>query len=836
MSNGVNDDDSSYDEDYNFESNTELRRFPIHACCEEGGDQRLRSLIFVSRDTSSASSDDNLGGDGTLILRGKSSCVNSDSGDSDGDQDSISSRSSYSSSSVSSATSSTKKVGGDVSEDDDEDDEEEAKREHASAAAAAMGHHHSLTPTARPASSLTPSISTPESDSLKKKVDDSGTRQKFDNADDGNQETNVENELTNKNISEDESVLKKTCSQAKKASLVKYSIDGKLDAVTESKTEEADTGNEMSKIKVDLSLKYPQQVTPDLSSKVDVKEPTQQQTEKKLKQEAASNGKASKGAKLGDTTSSHIDDVSMVTENILSKITGSFSSCTSEKAVVSNGEFAEESSNNKCLISQTEKFIDNKKENGDRKNYVAISVIKSKASEVSVRQSVTQNGTPHAGGEINGEQPLESDRNISKKNSTSTEDYAEKKRLKRERKSNKERHRKHSKIKSKRNAIDKNKSSRPSKKPKFYSRYDLDERDDDENTPLHVAIHAQQLECVKLLLAAGANVQKKSDGSGPVHLAISLGAVSAHASFTYECLEVLVTSGEVDLGVRDDSLHTPLYLCCMYNLPQCAHLILTDSNGLQTLNARSDRSGGRALHACAKFDVTHKIKNMSQMLYHNMHHSRRNTHLHQPQHNGPKSGYAGPTNGAASQIPTGESAITRLLINTTGIEIDAIDSHNRTPLHIACSRGNWNIARLFIQAGANPMAIDNRGRSPYTLALKRGMVVPGDLIVHINPLRQGGNSRDMMIDPDSVTLILCHELCSLHRSCPPIVRGSSTLSEPPPENVRRLHVLINKNDGIFHSNEFASCSWEIEARRAAMADVLRVHEYSYVEKLSLMCS
>ena len=93
-----------------------------------------------------------------------------------------------------------------------------------------------------------------------------------------------------------------------------------------------------------------------------------------------------------------------------------------------------------------------------------------------------------------------------------------------------------------------------------------------------------------------------------------------------------------------------------------------------------------------------------------------------------------------------------------------------------------------------------------------------------------------MIDLDSVTLIMCHELCSLHRSCPPIVRGSSTLSEPPPENVRRLHVLINKNDGIFHSNKFASCSWNIEARQATKVDVLQVHEYSYVEKLSLMCS
>jgi ankyrin repeat protein len=45
----------------------------------------------------------------------------------------------------------------------------------------------------------------------------------------------------------------------------------------------------------------------------------------------------------------------------------------------------------------------------------------------------------------------------------------------------------------------------------------LNERDDDENTALHVAIHARKLEHVKVLLEAGASCRLKCDGSWPIH-------------------------------------------------------------------------------------------------------------------------------------------------------------------------------------------------------------------------------------------------------------------------------------------------------------------------------
>jgi len=59
----------------------------------------------------------------------------------------------------------------------------------------------------------------------------------------------------------------------------------------------------------------------------------------------------------------------------------------------------------------------------------------------------------------------------------------------------------------------------------------------------------------------------------------------------------------------------------------------------------------------------------------------------------------------------------------------------------------------------------------------------------------------------------------LHRTCPPMIRDGS---DPPPENVRRLHVLVDQHEGILRGGEFANCSWKDEARRAAIGDVLKV--------------
>ena len=167
--------------------------------------------------------------------------------------------------------------------------------------------------------------------------------------------------------------------------------------------------------------------------------------------------------------------------------------------------------------------------------------------------------------------------------------------------------------------------------------------------------------------------------------------------------------------------------------------------------------------------------------------------------------------------------VTKILLDTPDVEVDATNSVGQSPLHIACSRGNWPIVRLLIEAGANANLADRRGFTPGQLAHRRGMPIPNDLQEVLGGPPSSGiiaPPRDLIVDPDGRTMLLTHELCGLHHTCGPIRRDPH--NEPPPENVRRLHVLTDNETGILRSGEFKKCTWENQTRRAAMVDVLKV--------------
>jgi acetoin utilization deacetylase AcuC-like enzyme/ankyrin repeat protein len=371
----------------------------------------------------------------------------------------------------------------------------------------------------------------------------------------------------------------------------------------------------------------------------------------------------------------------------------------------------------------------------------------------------------------------------------------------------------------------------------------LNERDEDENTPIHVAIHCQKLDHVKLLCKAGASLHKKSDGSPPLHVAISMGAVPQHKEFAYECVRVL-HKYDADLAAKDDALHTPLSLACMYNLPEIVSFILSTDAGLATVNARADRTQGRALHMAAKFDAG--INGVNRVAATTVGHVRV-AHVHHPDgsvvnamHRIP--GFPGKQADRSNAVSStteasSQETVTELLVKAADIEIDAQNSVGQTSLHVACGKGNWNVVRILLDNGASPAIADRRGFTPGQLAHKRGMPIPNDLLKTLGGPPSSGiipPPRDLIVDPDNNTLLITHELCLLHRTCPPIRRGAN--DEPPPENVRRLHVLVDKETGILRSGEFGRCKWENEGRRAALVDVLKCHEYSYVETISQMCS
>ena len=332
-----------------------------------------------------------------------------------------------------------------------------------------------------------------------------------------------------------------------------------------------------------------------------------------------------------------------------------------------------------------------------------------------------------------------------------------------------------------------------------------------------------------------------------MHTAISMGAIPHHADFARDCVALLVSHG-ADLTLKDESLHTPLYLASMMNLPRVVSFILSDSEGMSTLNYRADRFGGRPLHAAAKFDLQSSPNNARRAntlsgVAAPHHHHPDGTVSHSVRHvpgmaaaaGEAQKGLPAPEHAPAARSP---DAVTELLLSQTGIEVDGVNTLGHTALHVACSRGNWPVARLLLKSNASTTIVDKRGFTPGNLAYKRGLPIPNDLVEELGDRPSGlsvlAPPRDLIVDPDNNTYVISHELCLLHRSCPPIRRDGAM--DPPPENVRRLHVLVNDTDGILRSGEFSKVCWQGEARRAAISDVLKCHEYEYVEKISRMCS
>jgi ankyrin repeat protein len=84
-----------------------------------------------------------------------------------------------------------------------------------------------------------------------------------------------------------------------------------------------------------------------------------------------------------------------------------------------------------------------------------------------------------------------------------------------------------------------------------------------------------------------------------------------------------------------------------------------------------------------------------------------------------------------------------------------------------------------------------------------------------------------------VTGIVSDQACLNHHTCPP---SEATSASAPPENIHRLEVLIDKQDGVLRSSSIRDkLSFVEESREASIADILRVHEWPYLRKVQVKC-
>ena len=140
-----------------------------------------------------------------------------------------------------------------------------------------------------------------------------------------------------------------------------------------------------------------------------------------------------------------------------------------------------------------------------------------------------------------------------------------------------------------------------------------------------------------------------------------------------------------------------------------------------------------------------------------------------------------------------------------------------TPLHLAATHGAKRLYSALQAAGADIHHKCPTGRTAE------------DLLSLHSPTCSDGFPGILP------TAIITHPKCLEHHTCPPALLQSSP-SSAPPENVRRLAVLLDERLGVLRCRTLSSkLLWNMDPPSAVMADILAVHEWSYVRRIQHLC-
>jgi ankyrin repeat protein len=136
---------------------------------------------------------------------------------------------------------------------------------------------------------------------------------------------------------------------------------------------------------------------------------------------------------------------------------------------------------------------------------------------------------------------------------------------------------------------------------KILKKENLEGKDAEGNTVLHIAAQYNYSDCVDHFLKQGADKEARNNlGMTPLHVAINYGS--------YRCASFLLSNGS-DKNARDDAGNTPLHFAANDCIRvSCLNLLLRCLNK-DEINAQNN-SGNTALHIAAKNGDTQYVEKL----------------------------------------------------------------------------------------------------------------------------------------------------------------------------------------------------------------------------------
>ena len=297
--------------------------------------------------------------------------------------------------------------------------------------------------------------------------------------------------------------------------------------------------------------------------------------------------------------------------------------------------------------------------------------------------------------------------------------------------------------------------------------------------------------------------KRNSSKYAPIHTAIF--------ARNTEALKILVEHG-ADINIKCHGTPCIHLILASAILPdshdkmmQCFEYLL--SNDTLDILARDDQNA-TILHLAAEYNLTKAIKDI-------LGHSLGKEALEAKDRAGFRAIHRAAAKNSADAI--------KILISHRASQSPQT-SYGLTPLHLAASCGSEDAWNVLAQTRELLDIKDKWNRSPKDIAIAHGW----------SPDKKLGWHKLVGVDSTTAaTAIVTHPICRKHYTCPP---SQTETSNAPPENMKRLHVIIDENDGALRASDIADhVDWFEDPPAATMSDVLRVHEWSYVRHLQHKC-
>ncbi|KAE9329314.1 hypothetical protein PF008_g15969 [Phytophthora fragariae] len=370
----------------------------------------------------------------------------------------------------------------------------------------------------------------------------------------------------------------------------------------------------------------------------------------------------------------------------------------------------------------------------------------------------------------------------------------------------------------------------PSRLRVMSSESSLLDKDDMGFLPLHVAAIHQQTGCALHLLRyspalTSAMLRLKGGDLGTpfLHLLLRVGALNAAFSETLVD-ELFAERTSCDfygddvrallfekVAARDEEGNTVFHLCARYDLVKCLDVLAAfyrrqlaaqetsdaaDEGqqkkplALETLLEKGNKVGFRPLHEAVKYRAA----------------------------------------GAA-----------RRLVSEYRVDVNPVTPLHQTPAHVAALAGFDEGVEILRKSprdeAANFSLKDSHGCTAAQVAHRCGFAALETRLLAAEEGRAEAEPADHQVEvaQKDQTRFFFHPEVWRHLPMAYHRRGGP---DPPPENPERIDTLVDPVFGILRSREFQrqNVKWDHEIERADIADILRVHEFHYVNRLRQKCA